>query len=90
LNQIKRHLFKFRKIYNALIDRKSEPEYQEIFREIEQFLQYSFDQIDFVELKDLFSRMKQLDELLPDLEEVETIIPEASTLDMPESQKILN
>ena len=90
LNQIKRHLFKFRKIYNALIDRKNEPEYQEIFTEIEQFLQYSFDQIDFEELKDLFSRMRQLDELLPDLEEVETIIPEASTLDMPESQKILN
>jgi len=38
LNQIKRHLFKFRKIYNALIDRKNEPEYQEIFTEIEQFL----------------------------------------------------
>ena len=71
LNQIKKFLEKFRIIYAALSDRRKEPGYAEIIKELEEFLNYKFEKIDFDTIESLFKRMNTFDEFLPDVEDLE-------------------
>ena len=92
LNQIKKFLEKFRIIYSALSDRRKEPGYAEIIKELEEFLNYRFEKIDYDTIEILFNRMNTFDEFLPDVEDLEQLRDqhEDDTLALPMQQKILN
>jgi hypothetical protein len=57
MSKMKKYLEKFRKIHTALLERRDDPEYQEIFLEIEQFLDIVFDSLNFDDIEDHFKRM---------------------------------
>ena len=65
---------KFRKIHAALEERRDEPEYIQIFYEIESYLEINFEIISFEEIKNLHGRMIELDKKLPDIDDVENML----------------
>jgi len=85
MSKMKKYLEKFRKIHTALLERRDDPEYQEIFLEIEQFLDIVFDSLNFDEIEDYFKRMQALDEMLPDIDDVENMMMDNTRFDLPES-----
>jgi len=56
-----------------LSDRRKEPGYAEIIKELEEFLNYRFEKIDYDTIEILFNRMNTFDEFLPDVEDLEQL-----------------
>lgn len=58
---MKRYLKKFDQIYQALYDRKDEPEYKEIFNELELYLLKNYETMKFMDIKKFHDEMQILD-----------------------------
>jgi len=71
---MKQYMLKFRKIHAALEERREEPEYIQIFYEIESFLEVNFELISFTGIKELYEKMIETDSKLPDIDDVENMI----------------
>jgi len=67
-------LTKFRKIHAALEEQRDKPEYIQIFKEIESFLDVNFETISSIEIKKQYEKMEQLNEELPDIDDVENLL----------------
>ena len=65
---------KFKKIHVALEERRDEPEYIQIFYEIESFLEVNFELISFSGIKELHTKMIETDRKLPDIDDVENML----------------
>jgi len=71
---MKNLLTKFRKIHAALEEQRDKPEYVQIFKEIESFLDVNFETISSIEIKKQYEKMEQLNEELPDIDDVENLL----------------
>jgi hypothetical protein len=86
LHQMKRYLKKFDQIYQALYDRKDEPEYKEIFNELELYLLKNYETMKFMDIKKFHDEMQILDQKLPDIDDVEDMLT-AVRFQQPAAQK---
>ena len=80
-----KYIGKFKIIHSALQDRKNDPEYQELFVEIEQYMVINFDTISFEDIEDLYKQMKALNDMLPEIDDVENMMFDGSSFSVPES-----
>lgn len=80
-----KYIGKFKVIHSALQDRKTDPEYQELFVEIEQYMLINFDNISFEDIEDLYKQMKALNDMLPEIDDVENMMFDGSSFSVPES-----
>ena len=80
-----KYIGKFKIIHSALQDRKTDPEYQELFLEIEQYMVINFDTTSFEDIEDLYKQMKALNDMLPEIDDVENMMFDGSSFSVPES-----
>lgn len=89
LHQIRRRLGKFRKIHEALADRRQESDYKDVFTEIDMFLSADYEHMAFVEIERLHKKMEILDQQLPDIDDVENMLA-GVRFQQPEAKKLMD
>lgn len=71
---MQKYLKKFDQIHQALYDRKDEPEYKEIFSELDQYLGADYESMNYAQIENQHGKMMTLDQKLPDIDDVEDML----------------
>ena len=71
MHVIQKHLKKFNSIHQALFDKKNEPEYKAIFKDLDDCLNADLERMTFKEIELLCQKMNILDTKLPNIDDVE-------------------
>lgn len=74
LNSIEKQLKKFELINEALHEKKDEPEFKEIYRDVQYYIDLDQSSMTFDQIEELHHKMKKLDKKLPDIADLESMI----------------
>lgn len=74
MNQIEKHLKKFKLINEALAEKKDDAEFKEIFRDVQYYLDLDLSKLNFDKIEEVHLKMKKLDKKLPDIADLESMI----------------
>lgn len=74
LNSIEKQLKKFELINEALHEKKDEPEFKDIYKDVQYYIDLDQSSMTFDQIEELHHKMKKLDKKLPDIADLESMI----------------
>jgi len=89
LNQIEKHLKKFSLNNAALAEKKNEPEFKDIYDDVQYYIDLDLSTQTFDQIEELHHKMKKLDKKLPDIADLESMISTVR-FQQPLAQKIMD
>lgn len=89
INNIEKLLKKFKMINEALEDRQNEPEFKDIFREVQLYIEMDIESLSFADIEKHKAKMESLDKKLPDIGDLEGMLSSVK-FQQPLAQKMMD